>query len=130
MAYYDNMTQSFACEKCVIGFLDQGTIVVDKYKATVGKHYPFSDAIENIGNPLDFVRYFELAIMGDHSVIGHYEGVNIASLEITKTGVKATLDLPDDEFKDELTFEEFAPILAVWQKAWAAAQEYKKTLKA
>ena len=66
---------------------------------------------------------------GDASVVGYYKGMNVAGLEIGDNVLIAELDLPDDSYTDEMTFAQFDPILVAWQKAWAAAQEYRKLHK-
>ena len=128
MTIIDNMMQKFLCPDGVIGVMKDGSISTDNFPSKIGKYYPFEDAVHCIQDPTKFAPIFRKAMAGDKSTVGHYEGVNVAGLEITETGVRAELDLPDDEYHDELTFAEFAPILEAWEKAWAAAQAYKATL--
>ena len=45
-------------------------------------------------------------------------------LIVTRNGVRAELDMPDDSYEQQLTFAEFAPILAAWQAAWNGAQAH------
>ncbi len=128
MSYLDNMLEKFDAGSCIVGYFDTGTIVVDGYVPTQGDFFPFANAIEEIANPSNFALMFRKAVDGDKTSIGFYEGVNVAGLTITASGVRADLELPNDEYSDELTFAEFAPILAAWEKAWAAAKKYRSTL--
>jgi hypothetical protein len=123
------MIMKFHCSTGVIGVMPNGSISTDNFPEKIGKYFPAEHAIHCIQDPTEFSTFFARAVSGDKSVIGHYEGVNVGSLEITETGVIAVLDLPNDEFEDELTFDEFAPILEAWEKAWTAAQAYRATLK-
>jgi hypothetical protein len=130
MSVYDNMIERFETSLGVLGYSDTGRLTADRFPDIDGGFCPVWNGIKAIQDPARFTALYERAIAGDTSVIGEGDGLNDAGLDITATGVLAELDIGMDTYEQELTFEEFAPILAVWQKAWAAAQEYKKTLKA
>ena len=125
MSYYDNMIERFDAGKCVIGFLDSGTIVVDRYERNEDGYFPFANAIQCLQDPELIAPFIARAKEGDASVVGYYKGMNVAGLEIGDNVLIAELDLPDDSYTDEMTFAQFDPILTAWQKAWAAAQEYR-----
>jgi hypothetical protein len=44
-------------------------------------------------------------------------------------GIVAFFDLGDDEFKVEMSFDAFAPILRDWEAAWDAAKTYNANAK-
>jgi hypothetical protein len=128
MGYYENMIEKFPCDRFVVGYGNSGHIMVVDNKNASARYFAFATAIECVQNPMSFSAMVARALGGDITAIGHYEGVNVGALTITGTGVKAELDLPDDEYEDELTFEEFSPLLDSWEQAWTAAQLYKKAL--
>jgi hypothetical protein len=131
MSVYDNMIERFETSMGVLGFGEDGRLKADRYPDIDGGFCPVWSGIRAIQDPARFAALYQRAIAGDTSVIGEDNGIyiNDQGLEITATGVHAEINVGMDTYEQELTFAEFAPILEVWQKAWAAAQEYKKTLK-
>jgi hypothetical protein len=111
----------------IVGYNYKGDIVSHGFKK-VDIYFPVAYAIENVGNPDEFSKRILLAMEGNTSVIGYMHSLNVSTLSITQTGIKAELDLPEDSYAVEMTFEEFLPVLKDWEFAWAAAQDYKNTL--
>jgi hypothetical protein len=128
MSYYDHMIERYSTEIGVLGFDKTGYLIADRFPDIDRGFCPVWNGIEAIQDPARFADFYERAVAGDTSVIGENDGMNDAGLEITATGVHAEINIGMDTYEQELTFEEFAPILAVWQKAWAAAQAYKASL--
>jgi hypothetical protein len=128
MTFYDNMIQRFETELGTLGYGKDGYLTAGKYPNIDRGFCPVWDGVLAIQDPARFAALYVRAVAGDTSVIGENDGMNDAGLEITATGVYAEINIGMDTYEQELTFEEFAPILAVWQKAWAAAQAYKASL--
>jgi hypothetical protein len=129
MAIEYDFVQSIAVGKGKIGFEPNGRIVASGL-SEVDIFDPLAQAIGQIANPSEFFQKIEQAESGDVSVIGFHDGCNDQGIEIEKQGILASFYLGDDEFEVRMTFAEFRPILDAWQKAWAAAQAYKYTIKA
>jgi hypothetical protein len=61
------------------------------------------------------------------------EGVDyseISNVDLRMNKIVFEADPDSVGYETELTFEEFAPILETWEKAWAAAQIYKRSITA
>jgi hypothetical protein len=110
-----------------VGYNNEGRIWAGNFPKIDGLDV-LQGAIIQIQDPTEFLKLIPKAMNGDQTIIGYLEGGNDQILEITETGVLATLDLIDGSYELELDFEEFLPILKDWEDAWAAAQEYKKTM--
>jgi hypothetical protein len=126
MSVYDNMIERFETPMGVLGFGEDGRLKADRYPDIDGGFCPVWSGIRAIQNPARFAALYMRAKTGDTSVIGENDGINDAGLEITATGVHAEINIGMETYEQELTFEEFAPILEAWEKAWAAAQAYRK----
>lgn len=130
MSFYDNMVERFETPLGVLGFNSNGRLRAAKYPNVDRGFCPVWDGITATENPSQFAIWFRQAATGDQSLIGKNVGMNDQGLEITATGVHAEINVGMETYEQELTFAEFAPILEVWEKAWAAAQVYKATLPA
>ena len=128
MSFYDHMIMRFESLMGTIGYDNSGYLLVDRYPDIDRGSCPVMFAIDHIQNPAEFGTWFRQAAAGDPSHIGKNDGIDDAGLEITATGVHAEINIGMETYEQELTFAEFAPILEVWEKAWAAAQAYKATL--
>ena len=126
MSVYDNMIERFETPMGVLGYLDDGYLLADRFPDIVDGFCPVWNGLRAVQNPARIASLFRRGKGGDLSVIGESDGMNDAGLEITATGVHAEVS-PDrwNTYEQELTFAEFEPILEVWEKAWAAAQAYR-----
>jgi hypothetical protein len=125
MSFYDHMLERFETSFGVLGYDIDACLIADRQIPIDRGYCPVLSGMRAIQNPGGFAALYERAVAGDKSVIGMNDGMNDQGLEITATGVHAEINIGMDTYEQELTFEEFAPILEVWQKAWAAAQAYK-----
>jgi hypothetical protein len=108
----------------VIGFEADGRVAaVGLSKADVFD--PVAQAISAIADPSKIIVKLKAAVAGDKRFIGDGEACNDQGFEIQRDGIVAFFDLGDDEFKVEMSFDAFAPILRDWEAAWEAAKTYK-----
>jgi len=125
MSFYDRMIERFETPWGVLGYDRDGRLIADRYPDVDRGFCPVWDGIWAIQDPSDFAILYHRAVSGDRSVVGQSNGLNDAGLEITATGVHAEVNVGMETYEQEMTFEEFRPILEAWDKAWAALRAYK-----
>lgn len=119
MTVRDSFVEEFDAENGVIGYTPDGRIWTEEDGPTGS--FPVYDAIGGIKNPAVVAAAVASAEAGTLEAPVESWG-EVAGLIVTRDGVRAELDMPDDSYEQQLTFAEFAPILAAWQAAWNSAQ--------
>ena len=106
-----------------IGYRADGRIWLDSDRPATPGETPVLTVVSLIQNPEAVSTAVAAALAGelDTPVIAFGE---LGDLTVTNNGVYAELDMPEDSYEQQLTFAEFAPILAAWQAAWNGAQAY------
>ena len=128
MGYHDHMIERFESPLGILGYDRDAQLLASHYPNVIEGFCPVWDGVCAIQNPARFATLYQRLRSGDTSVVGRNDGRNDIGLELTATGVHAEINLGMDTYEQELTFAEFDPILAVWERAWAAAQAYRRTL--
>jgi len=124
MAIKFNFVESFPVGSGEIGFESDGYIGASDL-SKVGAADPVGQAISQSRNPVKFFEKLHASIAGDKSHVGYGEACNDQGIMIEEDGILAFFYTSNEEFEYKMSFEEFAPILEAWEKAWAALQVYK-----
>ncbi len=128
MSYYDHMLERFDTPIGVVGYDRNGRLLVDHMPDIDRGYCPVMHAIMDCQNPARIAALLEIAKTGSSSVVGEYDGANVAGIEFENGGIRAELNIGAETYEQTMTLDEFEPILAVWQRAWVAAQAHRVTL--
>lgn len=127
MAIEYKFVQKFdANGKGIVGFEANGRVAA-RHLSKADVFDPVAQAISAIADPSNIIRKLKATMSGDTGFIGDGEACDDQGFEIRTDGIVAFFDLGDEEFKVEMTFDAFAPILRDWEAAWHAAQDYKNS---
>jgi len=124
MAIKYEFVESFPAGSGEIGYESYGRIGASGL-SKVGPTDPVGQAISESINPVKLFEKLHASIAGDKSHIGYGEACNDQGIMIEENGILAFFYTSNEEFEYKMSFEEFAPILEAWEKAWAALQAYK-----
>ena len=123
-----DFVNSFPAYSGCVGYEQSGRVVAENL-SQVDDFDPIAQAISQIIDPQALFAAIQSAQQGSKSSVGYIISNNDQGIEVTDVGISAFFNLGDEEFVAEMTFAQFDPILAAWQKAWSAALEYRKLHK-
>ena len=123
-----DFVSSFPAYSGCVGYEQSGRVVAENL-SQVDDFDPIAQAISQIIAPQALFAAIQSAQQGSKSSVGYIISNNDQGIEVTNAGISAFFNLGDEEFVAEMTFAQFDPILAAWQKAWSAALEYRKLHK-
>ena len=123
MAFRDTMIEWFDTGDGVIGYRDDGRFYMDWDRPIDPGDAPVMTVISLVQNPTSVAAAVAAAEAGKLTAPAEAHG-ELGDLVVTRDGVRAELDMPNNSYEQQLTFAEFAPILAAWQAAWNGAQAH------